>query len=255
MPDNFTESSSESWLGRIGSSIIGFFVGILLIAGSIFLLFWNEGRAVTTAKSLKEGAAAVISAQPDSVSPANDQKLIHLTGEVAAGEAISDPVFGLQAKALRIGRVVEMYQWKENEKKETHKKLGGGEETVTTYDYTKVWADKPIDSTGFKHPEGHSNPANWPVQAGTTLNQMATLGAFKIPTGIIQKMSGDEPLPATQDAAAHAPASLEGKAKLNGDSIYAGIDPGTAFLGDLRISFKVLKPATFSILAQQTSNT
>ena len=83
---------------------------------SIVVLFWNEGRAVTTANSLKEGAASVISVPADSVSPTNERKLIHLSGEVLAGEVIRDPVFSISATALRIARQPEMYQWKETEK-------------------------------------------------------------------------------------------------------------------------------------------
>ena len=35
-------------------------VGLVLIVAMVVLLFWNEGRAVTTARSLAEGAGAVV---------------------------------------------------------------------------------------------------------------------------------------------------------------------------------------------------
>ena len=73
MADEFSEVSSESWFGRIGNSIKGILFGIILIPISVLLLSWNEGRAVTTAKSLKEGAAAVVSVEAAPIVPANDK--------------------------------------------------------------------------------------------------------------------------------------------------------------------------------------
>ena len=255
MPDSFTDYSSTSWFGRIGGAIKGMIFGLILLPVSVILLFWNESRAVTTAKSLKEGAAAVVSVAPDAIQPANDQKLIHLSGDVASGEAVRDPLFGLSAPALRLARHVEMYQWKEEQHTEKHKTLGGGEETQTTYNYTKVWSDQPMDSSHFKHPEEHTNPTAFPIPKLTTVTPKATLGAFTIPTSLIEKMQGDEPLPATAESLAQLPPDWKSKAKLNGDSVYLGADPNTPAIGDARVTFQVLKPGTFSILAQQTGDT
>jgi len=254
MPDSFLESSSTSWFGRIGGAIKGMIFGLILLPVSVILLFWNETRAVTTAKSLKEGAAAVVSVAPDAIQPQNDQKLIHLSGEVTSGEAVRDPLFGLNAPALRLARHVEMYQWKQEEHTEKHKTLGGGEETQTTYNYTKVWSDRPVESAHFKHPEEHTNPAAFPIPKLTAVTAKATLGAFKIPAPIIEKMQGDEPWPATEESLAKLPPPWKSKAKLSGDSVYLGSDPNAPAVGDARITFLLLKPGTFSILAQQTGD-
>ena len=62
MPDSFVETSSTSWLSRIVGSITGALFDIIFIIGSIILLFWNEGRAVQTARSLSEGGKVVVGA-------------------------------------------------------------------------------------------------------------------------------------------------------------------------------------------------
>ncbi|HEY3901048.1 MAG TPA: TMEM43 family protein [Chthoniobacter sp.] len=255
MPDQFVESSSQSWFSRIGGAIVGVIVGIILLPLSVTLHFWNEHRAVVSEKSLKEGAAAVISVPADSISPGNDRKLIHLTGDVTAGEPIHDGLFNVGAPALRLVRHVEVYQWKEDKTEETHKKLGGGEEHVTKYNYTKTWADKPIDSTTFKHPEDHTNPASFPVPTATVLSSKATLGAFKIPQNLIGKMQGGEPLSVTGDALTPLPPDLKSKAKIAGDGVYLGSNPEGPIVGDERVSFQVLNPGTFSFLAQQSGDT
>ena len=55
MSDTFTEITQKGWTSRIGESIKGVLIGIVLIGLSCVGLFWNEGRAVQTAKSLAEG--------------------------------------------------------------------------------------------------------------------------------------------------------------------------------------------------------
>jgi hypothetical protein len=53
--DSFTERTRTSWFSRIGKSIAAVLFGLVLLAGSSVLLFWNEGRAVQTERSLAEG--------------------------------------------------------------------------------------------------------------------------------------------------------------------------------------------------------
>ena len=42
----FTETSSQGFGSRLGSSLTGLLIGPLLVIGAIVLLCWNEGRAV-----------------------------------------------------------------------------------------------------------------------------------------------------------------------------------------------------------------
>lgn len=158
MPDSFVETTSTSWLSRIGQSIVGVLLGLVFVIGSIILLFWNEGRAVQTERSLSEGSQVVVDVAPAPIDPGNEGKLIHVSGDAKATAPIIDRTFGVSTVALHLLRVAEMYQWEEDKHQETHKTLGGSEETVTTYTYKKVWSDRAIDSQAFRHPEGHANP-------------------------------------------------------------------------------------------------
>ena len=54
-----TETTTESWGIRLGGSIKGIAIGGALFIAGIPLLFWNEGRAVKTAKALEEGASVL----------------------------------------------------------------------------------------------------------------------------------------------------------------------------------------------------
>ncbi|MCX6880335.1 MAG: TMEM43 family protein [Verrucomicrobia bacterium] len=255
MADEFTDITSQSWGGRILDSIKGILVGIILVPISVILLFWNENRAVDTARGLKEGAAAVVSIDEGTVVPANERKLVHLSGEATSSEVLRDPMFAVSATAIRLTRTVEMYQWKEEKSSETRKKLGGGSETVTNSKYLKTWSASLINSADFKEPENHRNPAAMLAPPLPTVASDVKLGAFKLPSGVIAKMTGDEPLAATEADLAKTAPELQGKLKLDAGAFYVGQDPTSPALGDQRVTFKVLKPAVWSVIARQTGDT
>jgi hypothetical protein len=255
MADSFTEVTQQSWGGRIMSSIGGVLFGIVLILAAIALLWWNEGNTLETAKSLKEGAKAVIDIAPGKVDPANDGRLVHVTGEAVTEDEVGDDEFAVSAKALRLSRNVEMYQWTEKESSEEQKKLGGGTETVTTYTYEKKWADSPIESASFKHPEGHENPGEMLADSVIFTARDVTLGAFTLPDGIVDKMTGDKPIvPKPEDFAALSD-ELKEKGRLTANGYYFGNDPAKPAIGDTRVTFTVLEPGVFSLIAQQTGST
>src|SRR4051794_22896985 len=122
----YTESTSHSWGSRLIESIKGVLVGVLLFVVSFPLLFWNEGRAVRTDKSLTEGMGKVVTTSSERVDSALEAKLVHTTGTADTTETLHDPDFGVSVGAIKLAREAEMFQWEETKKSETRKKLGGG---------------------------------------------------------------------------------------------------------------------------------
>ncbi len=247
---DYTEVTSESWFGRIGGALKGIIFGILLIAIAFFVLFKNEGRAVNRYKTLKEGAGIVVSVGSEAVDSANEGQLIHLTGLATTDEILKDPAFGVSATAMRLKREVEMFQWKETQKKRTKKKLGGGTQTVTDYSYQKVWSGNLISSSGFKLAGEHRNPSAMPYPSKAVVAANATIGGFSLTKSLVQKMPGFETL-----VPENVPASLGNKATLQGDALYVGKDPGVPQVGDFRIRFSIVKPGKVSIVATQIGDT
>lgn len=131
--DRYTEVTKESWFKRFGNAFKGILFGFLLIGISFVLLFWNEGRAVKTMKTLKEGKGIVVPIRADKLDPENNGKLVHVTGKATTEEILEDSVFNVSIRAIKLKRVVQMYQWKEVVTSKTKKKLGGETETVKTY--------------------------------------------------------------------------------------------------------------------------
>lgn len=252
MANVITEVTSQSIFGRIGNSIVGMLFGFVLLVGSIVLLFWNEGRAVATAKSLREGAATVIDVPSDSINPANESKLIHVTGETAVTEPLQDPLFQISETSLRLRRNIEVYVWKEKKESKSRDKVGGGKETTTTYSYEKVWSPNLIKSSSFKSAEDHENPTRLEIPKKEFVADKATLGQFQLTPQIIEKIGGDETVEATNDQLTKVSENFREKLKVEGDKYYLGTDPGNPEIGDERISFTVLRPGTLSVVAAQT---
>ena len=86
-----TETTTEGWGSRLGSSIKGVLTGLALFAAGFPLLFWNEGNAVKTAKAIDEGEGACVSLESnEKVDAAMEGKLVHLSGHTAGQSGFFD---------------------------------------------------------------------------------------------------------------------------------------------------------------------
>jgi hypothetical protein len=253
--DEFTEVTSQGWFSRITESIKGVLVGLLLFLLSFGVLWWNEGRAVSAAKSLDEGAASIVSVSPEKIDAVNEGKLVHVTGVARTEDVLKDPDFGVSQKAITLSRQVEMYQWVENTKTEKKKKLGGGEETKTVYRYQKQWASQRVDSSEFRKPKGHGNPP-LPYDNYTKRAQTVTLGSFSLAESAVKKIGGEALLNLDATALETVTPSVRGHTEVRDGAFYvhAASRTGSPQLGDVRVRFKVAIASEISIAARQAGN-
>ncbi len=253
--DNITEVTSQSWFSRISSSIKGILFGIILIIISVVLLFWNEGRAVKTAKSLREGAKSVISVSSQAVNSVNEGKLINISGYATTNDILKDAEFGISENVIKLKRKSEMYQWTETKKSDTRKKLGGGTETVTTYSYNKIWEENLIHSSGFKQADGHRNPENMPYQSKIYQADNVSVGEFVLSAGLISQINNYQPLGI--DNTHKEKASIAGareRFKVIDGRYYIGNDPYSPVIGDIQITYETVPHSDVSIIAEQSGN-
>lgn len=205
------------------------------------VLWWNEGRSVHTAQSLAEGKGAVVSVSADAAKSENNGKLVHMSGQATTDESLSDSEFEVEVTGdLKLQRTVEMYQWKENSKSETRKKIGGGEETVTTYTYEKTWSDDRLDS-GDYHDQGHDNPAFPSFQSQEFVAQKAHVGVFQL-GGLTAQINSFQSL--KEDKA---------NTQMDGHKVFFGDVPSPQ-IGDVRVKWEVVKPCEISLLARQSND-
>ena len=147
-----TETTTQSWGSRLGSSIKGVLIGLALFVGGFPVLFWNEGNTVKTRKALEEGEGACVAVESVAeVNPENEGLLVHMTGRADTKDVLSDAQFGVSDTAIKLEREVEMYQWNEESHEKKKKNLGGSETTTTVYTHKMVWSSQVLDSPS--HPE------------------------------------------------------------------------------------------------------
>ena len=276
----YTETTSVGLGGRLGASFRGIGVGCILIVAGTILLWWNEGNFVATRDALT--AARAVTQELGDISKldgAKNGQLVHATGAVATEDMLSDPVFALSVNAIRLERSVEFYQWVEESKSEKKKKLGGSEETVTTYTYAARWTNHPVDSSNFKDPKARADNRNIVLATLENFKVQATnvsFGAYRLPDFMISSISGAAPMDvalsettkttlnqqvtlAMRQAAAASPQVQrpegEEMVHVSGDTVFLGASPGMPQIGDVRVSFKETKPDVVSIIAQVNGDT
>jgi len=226
---------------------VGVLIGLVLLPCAIFLLSWNEGRAVTAATGLKRGLSAIIEVSAETINPQNNSKLVYLNGTVSGVTPAVDPWNKLSATGLlRLQRKVEMYQWLERESETTSNNIGGSQTTQKTYTYSLGWAETAVNSAQFKIPAGHQNPP-MPLKSQTFDANPVKIGAFTLDKSLVQDLTNFEPL----ETLSKAPAGYS----VQGNMLYKGVNPDQPTLGDVRITYRAIAPQTYSIAAQQNNST
>ncbi len=227
-------------------------LGVILLLASFPLLFWNEGRAVKTARALAEGAKKVLTIDAGVVNPDFEGQLVHVSAKADTSEVLTDPLFEISTKAIKLHRNVEMFQWQE--KSASSNKNSSNK----TYSYNKIWSDSLIDSANF-HDPGYTNPGHIPFEETTIQAQNVSLGAFKLPPSLINKINNYTAIVPDSSLLAGLRANPS-FANLNleqlGQQIYIGYKGSSAApqVGDVRVSFEQVLPAPVTVVAQQDGN-
>lgn len=237
----------------MGKAVLG---GLMAIAGTA-ILFFNEGRAVKTARSLAEGAAAVVSVDADQLSQQHEGKLIHLSGRAAATTALVDDRFGVSAEAIRLIRTVEVFQWKEIEEKVT-RKVDGKSKTETEYSYEQVWDSMLHATSNFREPTNHQNPPprfeHQEVDAEEVL-----VGEYRLPQDLVGQLTDAQPIEVSLATVPEDIADglrIDGGTETSAAGFYWSADPETTEpqIGDVRVRFSAVFPTTVSVIAQQSDS-
>jgi hypothetical protein len=250
-PDRITQTTQRSWFQRLGSAFTGVLVGLVMAAVSVVVLGWNEGRSIAQMRGLSEGARMVVSAPLATIDPANEGRLIHLSGLLRVEGRRTDPLSGVSAEGVSLKRSIELYQWSETRRSETRTKLGGGEETVTTYTYARGWSSTAEDSTRFHTPQGHENPA--PLLDDTLVSaEEGQVGAYRVDRRLLNAFQPSIPVLVTQEDARALSMALSRPVRVETDALYVGMDPARPAVGDIRIRYTAAPAGSVSVVAAQS---
>lgn len=242
-----TRVTTQGYGSKIGDSFKGIIGGIIAIIIAVVLLWWNEKNSVDNIKTIAEGKKVVNSIDANTYSDQFNQELVHLTGLATTNDSLRDNEFGFAVNAIKLKKVVEMYQYKENKKTETKDNLGGSTTTTETFTYEKVWSNQLINSDQF-YEQGWNNPKAFEHQSTIFIADNVTLGEYSLSDGLIGKIGGYEDYPI--GAAMYDTETNNGI--LSGGVIYFGGGPKYPSIGDERISYSVIYPKDISVIAQQS---
>ncbi len=187
----YQEVTNLSWWDRIKNAFAGIVVGLVFIVGATVLLFWNEGRTIRTTQGIGE-VREKCESLPDvtTVHSEFEGKPVYAYGKVETTATLIDPTFDISLEGvLRLRRKTEFYQWVEESRTETRKKLGGGEEQATTYTYEQKWVDTPVDSNKFKE-AGHTNTVIASLEEiEEQVASPVTLEAYTLPEFLVRELN------------------------------------------------------------------
>lgn len=262
----YTETTKTTYGQRVKKSFGGIGSGLLLLVVGTILLWWNEGRAVKTTKMLKEAAGVTVEMTDiGTVDPQFDGKLVHATGMTATIDSLIDPDFGIGVTGVKLVRKVEYYQWVEKSKSTTKDKVGGSQETTTTYTYEKKWVSSPVNSEEFHDPEYQgANRIKIVVDDLRQTAENVTFGAYRLNKSQIASISGEQPYVFSESDPERITNELfkeECQAdttlavKIQNNVVSFGRKTGTPEVGDVRVTFTKVLPCEVSLMAQVSGDT
>ena len=192
----YQEIKTVGYGSRVGSSFRSIGTGIILFLAGTALLWWNEGRAVKTERMLEEAGSAYVEMEnPNKKDASLDGELICGTAMATTEDSLSDSQFGVGAKAIALKRRVEYYQWVEHASSSSEDKLGGSQETTTTYTYSLEWVPSPVQSSEFKDPAYQKkNMVLTTYEDSEQYAENVSWGAYKLSESLISMISSREEL-------------------------------------------------------------
>ena len=273
----YTETTTTGYGTRVGNSFKQIGTGFLMFLAGTVLLAYNEYNNKQNIDRLDEAKQVLVEMPSiDKVDSQFDGKLVYATGMAKTDDIIKDGTFPVAGNYTKIDREVEYYQWVERKEERKRDKLGGGEETVTTYYYDRKWVDDPVNSGSFHDPQYRgANTVRVQFKDTTFYAKDVSFGAYKLPDFLIKQVGTDEDLTVFQDPADYAKALMGGDSiqvtdndvtlalqglntdfnDISGNMIYYG-DPANAQIGDVRVTFKGVKPQNdISLMAKVQGNT
>ena len=243
--NRYTTTSRNSYGSRVGWALKWLIFWPILIFVAVWLLWWNEWRAVQRAQDLNFTEQNLVALQTPVYNPENDGNLVHTRGQLE-GWVISDPVFSINMDGILLERVVEMYQWQETEREQRQDNLWWSETVTITYEYNEVWSERPINSSNFNQAWTYVNPS-MPKTSQEFLSSDIGLWDFTLSDYLKNTLTTTTELSPTEENMIEW-YSLEWK------YLYRWEDINNPQIGDVRVSFRYLPtPTEISILAGQSS--
>ncbi|WPY01916.1 Transmembrane-like domain protein (plasmid) [Candidatus Trichorickettsia mobilis] len=239
------ELKNHSKLGIKG--VLKLFIRIIssitLFIASFLVLWLHEEEAIESIQRIDAGRKLITSISASTVDPSNNGALVHISGAAISNEVLKDELFGINEQALRLKRIVEMYQWEKTKVR------------YNTY-YNQIWSETLIDSDkfGIYDKLEYKNPTTMPYQSHIFSASKVNVGAFMLDKNLIDQMDEFSEYPVSQRTYDLIDDKLKQSLKINDTEYFIGnvLNPQ---IGDLRIKYGIIRPlVSVSVIGKQNNN-
>ncbi|HEV7490763.1 MAG TPA: TMEM43 family protein [Rhodanobacteraceae bacterium] len=219
---------------------------LVVIVGAVAATIWvhKHGLPVSTPapQTDKEAASgAPLNVAADKIDPANEDRLIDVTGDLKVVTPTHDTQLGIDANAVMLMRYADMLQWQEQ--------CSGKDCT-----YRQVWSPQLINSKKFRVPEGHQNPSHLPVTTARYPSGEVRVGAFRVNAALFGDSAPGAPLPIKPQpysvTNSKLPSNLAISFRDRNGTLYAG-DPDHPSVGDVRVIYRIIPAQKVQIIGTQ----
>jgi hypothetical protein len=234
--------------------------GVCMICFAYPMVWMNERKLVKIYKVIAAGRENCVEANCEEPNEENNFKLVHAKGTTSTEKTLDDELFGLSKEGLvKLRRDVEVYQWVEEEES-----YQSDDETKTRKVYVQKWSGTKHNSDAFEVQQDGSNPASWPFEDKTVVNDNVRLAAYKVSASQVGQLNSYKHMPVDGDFDTIAGTihgalaeSGYGAPQMYNDYVYARLshhdegDLNTAELGDIRVKWQMVVCSDVSFISQQ----
>lgn len=224
------------------NSFAALFVGLLVIIITCILTFVFEGYSVRVEKALSEIGARVRAAPTSRYVQGLDGHLVYVAGPTTSVGGVTDSALGVHTVGLKLKRHVEMYQWQE------HEESSG---SSRRYEYRRVWSESAIASDRFHRQGYHDNPP-FPQNGSQSFGAGdARINAFPVGAMATSRLPATDDLRPDPSVATSLQRALGRPVHIADGAYFAGRNPSSPQIGDLRIAYRYVPAGPASFIGKQ----
>ncbi|ACB28362.1 TMEM43 family protein [Methylobacterium radiotolerans] len=224
------------------NSFAALFVGSLIVIITCVLTFVFEGYSVRVEKALNEIGARVRATPMNRYVPGLDGHLVYVAGATTSVGGVTDIALGVHAAGLKLKRHVEMYQWEEREENSGSNRR---------YEYRRVWSENAIASSRFHQQGYHDNPP-FPQTGSQSFGAGdARINAFPVGAMATSRLPATDDLRPDPSVASNLQRTLGRPIHIAGGAYFAGRNPSSPQIGDLRIAYRYVPAGAASFIGKQ----